>query len=166
MEHNVWLLLGTNLGNREENLMAATGAIRTFLGKVIIQSHIYETEPWGRSHQPKFYNQAMQIVTPNTALETLHHIKQIEYLMGRDGKEKWAPRTLDIDILFFDTLNIESPLLTVPHTHLHERLFTLEPLCEIAPDLMHPVFNKTIRELKEECKDTLKVERLDTVYKF
>jgi len=166
MEHKVWLLLGTNLGNRMENLMAATGAIRTFLGTVIKQSHVYETEPWGRTHQPLFYNQVLLIQTPSSALETLHHIKQIEFLLGRDGREKWAPRTLDIDILFFDALNVESPLLTIPHKHLHERRFTLEPLCEIDPDLMHPVFNKTVAELLAACTDPLSVSKLDAVYKF
>lgn len=166
MEHKVWLLLGTNLGNRMENLMAATGAIRTFLGTVIKQSHVYETEPWGRTHQPLFFNQVLLIQTPSSALETLHHIKQIEFLLGRDGREKWAPRTLDIDILFFDALNVESPLLTIPHKHLHERRFTLEPLCEIDPDLMHPVFNKTVAELLAACTDPLSVSKLDAVYKF
>ncbi len=164
--HTAWLLLGTNLGNRLQNLMAATGAIRTFLGNVDLQSHIYETQPWGKTHQPVFYNQAIKLCTPCTALETLHHIRQIEYLLGRSNDEKWAPRVIDIDILFFDDIKIESPLLTIPHHHIPERKFTLEPLNEIAPELIHPVFNKTISELNNECRDELKVNVLDLVYQF
>lgn len=166
MQHTALILLGTNLGNRHQNLMAATGAIRTFLGSVEKQSHIYETEPWGRAHQPLFYNQALHVITPCTALETLHHIKQIEFLLGRDTKEKWAPRTIDIDILFFDDLKVESPILTVPHPHMHLRRFTLEPLMEIAPDHYHPVLKKTISEIYEECTDALNVTSLDLVYQY
>lgn len=166
MQHTAWLLLGTNLGNRHQNLMAATGAIRTFLGAVDKQSHIYESEPWGKIHQPEFYNQALQLVTPCTALETLHHIKQIEFLLGRENKERWAPRTIDIDILFFDELNVESPILTIPHPQIHLRKFTLEPLNEIAPEIVHPVFGKTISELLEQCTDTLKVESLALTYQY
>lgn len=166
MQHNAFILLGTNLGNRQQNLMAATGAIRTFLGSVDTQSHIYETEPWGRGHQPMFYNQALQVSTPCTALETLHHIKQIEFLLGREAKERWAPRTIDIDILFFDDMQVESPILTLPHPQLHLRKFALEPMIEIAPDFMHPVFKKTITELYEECGDELKVSSLDLVYVY
>ncbi|MBC8047552.1 MAG: 2-amino-4-hydroxy-6-hydroxymethyldihydropteridine diphosphokinase [Fimbriimonadaceae bacterium] len=166
MQHNALILLGTNLGNRQQNLMAATGAIRTFLGSVEKQSHIYESEPWGRGHQPMFYNQALQIVTPCTALETLHHIKQIEFLLGRERKERWAPRTIDIDILFFDDLQVESPILTIPHPQLHLRKFTLDPLNEMVPDYMHPVLKKTIAELWYECEDVLKVTTLDLAYQY
>jgi 2-amino-4-hydroxy-6-hydroxymethyldihydropteridine diphosphokinase len=166
MQHSALILLGTNLGNRHQNLMAATGAIRTFLGSVEKQSHIYESEPWGRIHQPAFYNQVLQVSTPCTALETLHHIKQIEFLLGRDNKEKWAPRTIDIDILFFDDLKVESPILTIPHPQMHLRRFTLEPLREVAPDHVHPLLGKTIVELLDECADTLQVTALDLVYQY
>ncbi len=165
-EHNAWLLMGTNLGNRSENLSKATAALRMFLGKINTQSHVYETEPWGRPHQPMLYNQAVHITTPCSALETLHLIKQVEFLLGRDSKDKWAPRILDIDILFFDELVIESPLLTIPHNHIAERKFTLEPLMEIAPDLVHPVLRKTITELYLECADKLQVSELNVVYQF
>ncbi len=165
-EHTAYLLLGTNLGNRTENLSKATAAIRMFLGRVEQQSHIYETEPWGKPHQPTFYNQAVQITTPCSPLETLHLIKQVEFLLGRDSKEKWAPRVIDIDILFYDSLAIESPVLTIPHKHIPERKFTLEPLKEIAPDLIHPVYQKTITELYLECSDPLVVKALNMVFQF
>lgn len=165
-EHIAYLLLGTNLGNRTENLSKATAAIRMFLGRVDQQSHVYETEPWGRPHQPTFYNQAIQITTPCSPLETLHLIKQVEFLLGRDNKEKWAPRIIDIDILFFDDLAFESPLLTIPHKHITDRKFTLEPLKEIAPHLVHPVAQKTITQLYLECPDPLVVQPLNVVYQF
>lgn len=165
-EHIAYLLLGTNLGNRTENLSKATSAIRMFLGRVEKQSHIYETEPWGKPHQPVFHNQAIQIVTPCSPLETLHLIKQVEFLLGRDNTEKWAPRIIDIDILFYDQYTIESPVLTIPHPHIAERKFTLEPMMEIAPELIHPVMQKSIAELYHTCKDTLEVKTLDLVYQF
>ena len=165
-EHTAYLLLGTNLGNRTENLSKATAAIRMFLGRVEHQSHIYETEPWGKPHQPTFFNQAIQITTPCSPLETLHLIKQVEFLLGRDSKEKWAPRIIDIDILFYDNIEIESPLLTIPHKHIADRKFTLEPLKEIAPELFHPGLQKTITQLYLECTDQLVVKELNMVYQF
>lgn len=165
-EHTAYLLLGTNLGNRTENLSKATAAIRMFLGRVEVQSHIYETEPWGKPHQPLFYNQAIKITTPCSPLETLHLIKQVEFLLGRDRSEKWSPRIIDIDILFFDEIAIESPVLTIPHAHIADRKFTLEPLREIAPDLVHPVLHQTITELFLTCKDELNAKPVDAVYQF
>ncbi len=165
-EHIAYLLLGTNLGNRTENLSKATAAIRMFIGRVDAQSHVFETEPWGKPHQPLFYNQAIKIGTPCSPLETLHLIKQVEFLLGRDSSEKWAPRVIDIDILFFDNFALESPLLTIPHTHIAERKFALDPLREIASEFIHPVLNKTIETLYHECKDSLVVTPVDVVYQF
>lgn len=165
-EHIAYLLLGTNLGNRTENLSKATAAIRMFIGRVDAQSHVFETEPWGKPHQPLFYNQAIKIGTPCSPLETLHLIKQVEFLLGRDNSEKWAPRVIDIDILFFDNFAIESPVLTIPHAHIAERKFALDPLREIAGEFIHPVLNKTIETLYHECKDTLIVNPVDVVYQF
>ncbi len=165
-EHIAYLLLGTNLGNRTENLSKATAALRMFIGRVDAQSHVFETEPWGKPHQPLFYNQAVKITTPCSPLETLHLIKQVEFLLGRDNNEKWAPRIIDIDILFFDKFALESPVLTIPHPHIANRRFTLEPLKEIAPEFIHPVINKTIQELYMECNDELMVKAVDVVYQF
>ena len=165
-EHIAYLLLGTNLGNRTENLSKATAAIRMFLGRVEVQSHVFETEPWGKPHQPNFYNQAIKVTTPCSPLETLHLIKQVEFLLGRDNHEKWAPRVIDIDILFFDNFAIESPVLTIPHPHIAKRRFTLEPMMEIAPELVHPGLNKTINQLYLECTDALNVHPVDVVYQF
>lgn len=164
MQHTGWLLLGTNLGKRLENLQAATGAIRTFLGSVEVQSHIYETAAWGKTHQPAYYNQAIRISTPCTALETLHHIKQIEFLLGRKHDEKWSPRVIDIDILFFDDISITSPLLTIPHALLHERRFALEPLNEIAPELVHPTLDLSVTQMLALCKDNSEVKLLEELH--
>lgn len=166
MSHQGYILIGTNLGKRLENLKAATGAIRTFLGNVDKQSHIYETAAWGKTHQPDFYNQVISLTTPCTALETLHQVKQIEYLLGRKQDERWGPRVIDIDILLFDDINIESPLLTIPHMHLPQRRFALEPLAEIAPDLIHPSTGLTITEMLENCTDTSPVKRIEAAYQF
>lgn len=90
----------------------------------------------------------------------------MEFLLGRDNAEKWAPRVIDIDILFFDQFAIESPVLTIPHAHIAQRKFTLEPLREIAGDFIHPVLHKTINELYQECNDILTVNPVDVVYQF
>ncbi len=164
--HQGYLLIGTNLGKRLENLKAATGAIRTFLGNVEGQSHIYETAAWGKTHQPNYYNLALKISTPCSALETLHQVKQIEYLLGRKQDERWAPRIIDIDILIFDEIDIESPLLTIPHAYLHQRRFALEPLAELAPDLVNPRTGDTILEMLEACTDKSEVTRLSEAFKF
>ena len=158
-EHTAYLLLGTNLGNRSENLSKATAAIRMFLGRIESQSHIYETEPWGRPHQPKFYNQAIKVVTPCSPLETLHLMKQVEFLLGRDNAERWAPRVIDIDILFFNKDIIKAPNLIVPHPEIQNRRFVLIPMNELSPNFKHPVFQQSIHQLLKNCKDVLDVKK-------
>lgn len=125
------------------------------------QSSLYETAPWGVDEQPAYLNQVLEVATDQTPLQLLNLILEIEKALGRERKVKWAARTLDIDILYFDDKVVTSPELTLPHPRLHERRFVLVPLCEIAPLLEHPVLKKNNLQLLEECPDQLQVYLLN-----
>ena len=142
----VYLALGTTLGDRLANLRAA---INAFPSSVVCRqsSYIYETPPWGYKDQPAFLNMAVKCETGLDAASLLKRLKQIEVQVGRVESFRWGPRQIDIDILFYDDLILQSESLTIPHPRLHERAFVLVPLADIAPDLIHPVFQKTIAEL-------------------
>ena len=142
----IYLTLGTNLGDRLANLRAAIDA---FPPSIVHRqsSHIYETPPWGYTDQPAFLNMAVKCETDLDAASLLKRLKQIEVQIGRQQSFRWGPRLIDMDILFYDDLVLESESLTIPHPRLHERAFVLVPLADIAPDLIHPVFQKTIAEL-------------------
>lgn len=142
----VYLALGTNLGDRLANLNAALD----LLSRTIVlgpRSKIYETPPWGYTDQPAFLNMAVKCETDLDAASLLKRLKQIEAQVGRMESFRWGPRQIDIDILFYDDLVLESESLTIPHPLLHERAFVLVPLVDIAPDFVHPVLKKTAREL-------------------
>ena len=156
-----FLLLGSNLGERKINLANAINLIEENIAPVINRSSIYITKAWGKTDQPDFYNQAIQIETDLEPLALLKEIKAIEKELGRVSNEKWGARIIDIDILFYGTQVFESDSLTIPHPFLHERMFTLKPLEEIAPDFVHPKLNKRIAELIAECKDSLEVSVLN-----
>jgi 2-amino-4-hydroxy-6-hydroxymethyldihydropteridine diphosphokinase len=158
-----YLLLGTNIGNRFQNLRSALGFIEEHIGKVIKQSSIFETEAWGYRDQPAFYNQVLEIETSNTPEELLKLISEIEKKMGRARVEKWKERLIDIDILYYDNSIIQKPELTIPHPEIHKRRFTLIPLCEISPHEIHPLLKKTNIKLLEETTDNLKVKKIKTV---
>src|SRR3954468_2542712 len=158
--NQTYLLIGGNLGNREENLGRSRIHIATDIGKIARSSSIFETEAWGKKDQPPFLNQVLLIETNSSVTNVLHQLLTIEERMGRKRMEKFGPRLIDIDILFFNNDIIHEPGLTVPHPHLHERRFTLEPLNEIAPLMIHPVLKKTITELLESCPDPLAVKKL------
>lgn len=150
MNHTVYLALGSNLGNRLANLKQAVAALSPQM-EVKAKSHVYETPPWGYENQPKFLNQVLQV---NTYLEPeplLKHIKRLESTLGRKTSFRNGPRLIDIDILFYDDLVLDTPSLVIPHPRLHERGFVLLPLMEIAPDLVHPVQKKSVRELLAFC---------------
>ena len=157
---NVFLLLGSNLGNRQGYLQKAIDLIETELGTVAKKSSIYETEAWGKTDEPNYLNQVVQVNTTLSARQMLENILQIETQMGRVREEKWGSRIIDIDILFYGSDIINEPGLIVPHPELHNRRFTLEPLSEIAPDLEHPILKKSIFQLKIELKDNLIVKKL------
>jgi len=157
---NVFLLLGSNLGNRQGYLQKAIDLIETELGTVAKKSSIYETEAWGKTDEPNYLNQVIRVNTMLPARQVLDNILQIETRMGRVREEKWGSRIIDIDILFYGSDIINEPGLIVPHPELHNRRFTLEPLSEIAPDLEHPILKKSIFQLKIELKDNLIVKKL------
>jgi len=157
---NVFLLLGGNLGNRQGYLQKAIDLIETELGTVAKKSSIYETEAWGKTDEPNYLNQVVQVNTMLSARQVLDNILQIETRMGRVREEKWGSRIIDIDILFYGQDIISESGLIVPHPELHNRRFTLEPLGEIAPDLEHPILKKSIFLLKIELKDNLIVKKL------
>lgn len=155
-----YLLTGANLGNRHEQLAEAMFAIGNKCGKLIDYSSIYETQAWGKTDQNDFLNQAIMIETSLSAESLLKEALAIETFMGRSRTDKYAPRTIDIDLLFFNRQVINEPGLVIPHPELQNRRFVLEPMNEIAPALIHPKFYKTIRELLAECSDSLQVKKI------
>lgn len=143
----VYIGIGSNLGNREENCLKAVKFMSS--GKIVVRrlSSLYETEPWGEHDQPKFINMVAEAETSIEPFELLKTLKAIESKMGRTESGRWGPRVIDLDILFYDNLVLRTPELTIPHPLIGEREFVLRPLAEIAPDVVHPVLKKTIREL-------------------
>ncbi|HEY5918403.1 MAG TPA: 2-amino-4-hydroxy-6-hydroxymethyldihydropteridine diphosphokinase [Chryseolinea sp.] len=159
MKNPVFLLLGTNLGNRISNLTQALQAIDQRVGKVTKASSVYETSAWGKTDQPSFLNQAVEITTDLDPDAVLKKILTIEELLGRARTEKWGERTIDIDILFYGEEIYERPHLIIPHPQLANRRFTLIPLNEIASNFVHPLFKKTVAELLAACPDGLSVTK-------
>ena len=156
---NIYLLTGSNLGNRLTNLDQAKKYISSEIGKIINYSNIYETASWGFEHPNKFLNQALFLGTNKSPDEVLSKIKIIEKRIGRKNKvtKEYEARIIDIDILFYDQLILSDKDLNIPHKHMHKRKFTLIPMVELAPDLIHPVLEKNMLELLENCEDNLEV---------
>ena len=149
-----YLLLGSNLGNREELLIKAIKLIDEKVGVIISQSKNYETKAWGKTDQPDFLNIAICISTNMMPLEILEQIQAIEEQLGRVRLEKWGARLIDIDIIFYEQEIVNIPSrLHIPHLLVQERVFALAPLAEIAPYFIHPVIGKTILALLEELQD-------------
>ena len=157
--NKVFLLTGGNMGNRKDNLAIAYKHISVQCGHIINSSSLYETAAWGKTDQPSFLNQALEIQTALTAPQLLKKILDIEKLTGRIRKEKYGQRIIDIDILLFNDEIHNDPLLKIPHPELQNRRFVLEPLTEIAPQIIHPVLKKTIIDLLAICTDKLEVRR-------
>jgi 2-amino-4-hydroxy-6-hydroxymethyldihydropteridine diphosphokinase len=158
-----YLLLGSNLGNKLQYLHNAEIEISSCVGKIIKKSSMYQSPPWGFKHADFFLNRVLQIETQQTPDELLDTILEIEKKSGRIRLPKsktYQSREIDIDILFFDNIIINTGKLEIPHPRLHLRKFTLVPLLEITPDLIHPVYKKTIYELLKLCKDNSEVKKL------
>lgn len=160
LNNKVFLLLGTNLGNRSQNLLVARQHLEITVGKIIQESSIYETAAWGNTAQQSFLNQVVSIETMMAPIELLDGVLSIEAQMGRVREIKWGPRVIDIDILFFGDIIVASETLTIPHPALHERRFTLVPMAEIAGDFIHPVLQKNTLELLRVCSDPLRVTKV------
>ena len=158
--NTAYLLTGGNMGNREENLAIAYNHIAVQCGNIINSSSVYETAAWGKTDQPAFLNQALEIQTALTPRQLLKKILNIEKQTGRIRKEKYGPRIIDIDILLFNDEIHKFPLLQIPHPELQNRRFVLVPLAEIASEIIHPGLKKSIEELLAICPDKLKVSRL------
>ncbi|MFN4145226.1 MAG: 2-amino-4-hydroxy-6-hydroxymethyldihydropteridine diphosphokinase [Runella sp.] len=156
-QNPVYLLLGGNLGHREATLQQARKLIESRIAPIEVASQVYETAPWGVTDQPSFLNQVLMLRTHLHPIDILELVQKIEQYLGRERRERWGAREIDVDILFYGELILQMPDLVIPHPRLQERRFTLLPLVEIAPTFIHPKFKKTISELLAECIDDSKV---------
>lgn len=155
-----YLLLGANLGDRFKQLEAARQAIQEQVGRILQASAVYETQAWGVSQGPAYLNQVLLVETFLAPEQLLTRTGRIEALLGRTRTLKWESRLIDIDILFYEQRVMNTADLVLPHPHLHKRKFTLVPLVELAPDLLHPVLKKTSRQLLNELQDPLEVRKI------
>ncbi len=149
MDHIVYLALGSNMGNRLSNLKAAVLNLTPQM-TVKQKSSVYETPPWGFTEQDAFLNQVVKVTTYLEPEALLRHLKRMETALGRVPNFQNGPRVIDIDILFFDNMIINTPPLVVPHPRLHERAFVLVPLAEIEPDFIHPILQRPINKILED----------------
>lgn len=170
-QKTVFLLLGGNLGDRENTILEARKSISLQIGSIKKESSLYQTAAWGVENQPSFLNQVLEVSTFLSAQEILTQIEAIEKKLGRKRYQKWYARTIDVDILYYENEILEeeentengTKNLKVPHPFLHERRFTLVPLVEIAPNFIHPVLQKTNKQLLEVCLDKLPVEEFRNI---
>jgi len=155
--NTVFLITGGNIGDKQKNLETASALINERVGGIIKSSKIYETEAWGITEQPAFYNQVHMIKSDFSAEEILDKILDIEEEMGRKRTIKNAARIIDIDILFFNEEIVNEQNLVIPHPQISNRRFVLLPLNELVPEMIHPVFKKSIAQLLLQTNDQLKV---------
>ncbi|WP_255327418.1 2-amino-4-hydroxy-6-hydroxymethyldihydropteridine diphosphokinase [Pedobacter sp. V48] len=155
------MLLGSNLGDREQLIEDAIKQIANEIGEVLIRSSVYETEAWGNEDQPSFLNIALGVETKFTPTEVLNKALGIELELGRVRHEKWGSRLIDIDLIFYDDIVVDMGAeLQIPHPQMQYRKFVLEPLAEIAPDYVHPVLKMTVSEVLERLRDNLSVSKI------
>jgi 2-amino-4-hydroxy-6-hydroxymethyldihydropteridine diphosphokinase len=161
--NKVYLLTGGNVGNRQQYLQESARLIEAACGKITSHSAIYETAAWGKTDQAAFLNQALELMTLLAPGVLMGQLLEIEQTAGRQRLEKYGPRTIDIDSLFFNNDIISTPLLTIPHPQIAARRFVLEPMNELAPAYIHPVLKKSIGQLLLECPDPLPVKKFSLV---
>lgn len=153
-----YLLLGSNLGNREQYLEDALNLIAKKIGDIVVKSAVYETAAWGKTDQPSFLNLAVAVDTALNPEELLKEVLNIELLLGRTREEKWGARFIDIDIILYGNEVIDlGQKLQIPHPEMQNRKFVMQPLVEIAPNLIHPFLNKRMTEILSTLVDTLSV---------
>lgn len=157
--HNCILHLGTNIGAKTNNLQLAEMMISSRIGNISKSSQLYKTAAWGKEDQDDFLNKAIISQTDLTPDEVLSEIHIIEAKLGRQRIEKWGPRIIDIDIIFYGEKIIKKPNLIIPHPHLTNRNFVLIPLMDIIPEFVHPELEQSITELNELCTDTSEVRK-------
>lgn len=158
--NGIYLGIGGNEGNRAHFLAKTRERIAERIGHIEKCSSIYQTAAWGETNQKDFYNQVLFIKTKYTAQESMNLCLEIEKELGRERKQKWGSRTIDIDILFYGRAIINSKKLIIPHPHLHKRNFVLVPMHEIAPHFIHPVLRKKIFTLLRNSPDELAVKKV------
>ena len=158
--NSAYLITGGNIGNRQEELNNAARLIQERCGTIIDRSSLYETAAWGKTDQESFLNQALVLETTLNARDLLNEILYIENLMGRDRVEKYGPRIIDIDIIFFNHQVIRENGLIIPHPEMAKRRFVLEPLNQVIPAYIHPIYYKTVSELLDQCDDSLPVKKI------
>jgi 2-amino-4-hydroxy-6-hydroxymethyldihydropteridine diphosphokinase len=150
----VYLSIGGNLGNRELNLENALIALTQNVGTIEAASPVYETEPVGFESDNQFLNMAVIVETFLNPYAIIDQIRIIENKFGRKRQaNRYISRTIDIDLIFYDNQIIDEKELIIPHPRMHERKFVLVPLCDIAPDFIHPILNQSIKEILENSKD-------------
>jgi 2-amino-4-hydroxy-6-hydroxymethyldihydropteridine diphosphokinase len=155
----VFLGIGTNLGDRENNLKDSISAIEEHIGSIVKTSSVYETEPWGFEAQNDFLNMVVKVETKLNPSGVLGAILMIETLLGRRrGEKQYVSRLIDIDIILFGDHVLDEMSLKIPHPRLQERKFVLLPLCEIEPQLVHPVLKRSIVSLLESCPDNSRIK--------
>jgi len=152
-DHTAFIHLGSNLGEKRDHLSMALDYLEASVGVICSASSIYETAPWGNTNQPSFLNQAVELSTKLPPFELLYEIHAIEDRMGRQRNEHWGARVIDLDILFYDKINIDYQRLTIPHPFIAKRRFVLQPLQEIASDFVHPVLGLSVKALCVKCTD-------------
>jgi 2-amino-4-hydroxy-6-hydroxymethyldihydropteridine diphosphokinase len=158
--NKVYLLIGGNIGNRLQNLFNARLFISQHCGPLHALSPIYETAAWGNTQQPDFLNQVIELETALAPEDLLNAVLAIEEKMGRQRRQKYDPRTIDIDILLYGQISYHSPTLTIPHPELPRRKFALVPLADLAPGLQHPLTNTTIAQMLAQCTDACEVKKV------
>ncbi len=161
--NTAYLILGSNLGDKGDNLNQAATLISEKAGTIKKKSEIYVTAAWGNTNQPDFLNQAFLIETHLSAPELLDTLLMIEQELGRvRNTTKWAERTIDIDILFYNSDIIDSTNLKVPHPFMQERMFVLVPLAEIASSFVHPKLKKNVGQMLSDCTDSLETAKFSS----
>jgi len=159
----IFLGLGTNLGDREQNLIRC---LNELVASSVVEVHkissIYETDPVGVTDQPDFLNMVVEIETSLLPMKLLHFVKDAEKKLGREDGRRWGPRLIDIDILAYGDVVVEEEELNIPHMSLAERLFVLVPLQEIAPDFYHPKLKLSVAELIQQCQDIKQIKLIQS----